>query len=352
MFNPERLKFALAKRGMSNSAFALQAGVSVRQVSNYLNGTTTPDIKQLSSILNFPAEFFHGGELPEISEYAVSFRSKARTPQKLLRQARAHGVTAFLLNDWLEKEFRLKKAELPDYSYLPPEEAAEAVRLDWGLGIQPIGNMIKLLESKGIRVFSLSIETSDVDAFCTWHDSRPFIFLNTQKSGERSRFDAAHELGHLLRDSHNMKHGKEKPNDIEHQANKFAAAFLMPEAALRQYNSIQPTLENLFKLKSVFGVSLIALTRRMHEIGLISEWIYSRVLCPQIARLKYRTNEPYPMDRETSEVLEKALSMLRADNIKLDEIARQLAVDPTLDIKALTFQLVRENLTRYPRLIK
>ena len=126
MFNPERLKFALAKRGMSNSAFALQAGVSVRQVSNYLNGTTTPDIKQLSSILNFPADFFHGGELPEISEYAVSFRSKARTPQKLLRQARAHGVTAFLLNDWLEKEFRLKKAELPDYSDLPPEEAAEA----------------------------------------------------------------------------------------------------------------------------------------------------------------------------------------------------------------------------------
>ena len=58
------------------------------------------------------------------------------------------------------------------------------------------------------------------------------------------------------------------------------------------------------------------------------------------------------MDRETSEVLEKALSMLRADNIKLDEIARQLAVDPTQDIKALTFQLVRENLTRYPRLIK
>ena len=37
-----------------------------------------------------------------------------------------------------------------------------------------------------------------MDAFSLIRDDRPFAFLNTDRSAERQRFDAAHELGHLL----------------------------------------------------------------------------------------------------------------------------------------------------------
>ena len=55
--------------------------------------------------------------------------------------------------------------------------------------------MLHVLEAKGVRVFSLAENTRNVDAFSSWREERPFVFLNMQKTAERSRFDAAHELG-------------------------------------------------------------------------------------------------------------------------------------------------------------
>jgi Zn-dependent peptidase ImmA (M78 family) len=109
-----------------------------------------------------------------------------------------------------------------------PESAAEYVRDRWALGQQPIKNMIHLLESKGVRVFSIAVEAREVDAFSTWKGGVPFIFLNSYKSAERSRFDAAHELGHLIL----HRHGEPQGRQAEIDANRFAAAFLMPKAGV------------------------------------------------------------------------------------------------------------------------
>jgi len=111
-------------------------------------------------------------------------------------------------------------------SDLEPEEAAVTLRRLWGLGNAPIPNMIHLLESKGIRVFSLAEETREVDAFCTWYESKPFTFLNTIKSAERSRFEAAHELGHLMRGYYTMQHGQAYGPDMERQAEATVAPTL------------------------------------------------------------------------------------------------------------------------------
>ena len=81
--------------------------------------------------------------------------------------------------------------------------------------------MISLLESKGIRTFSLSDEAQEVDACCQWINDRPFIFLNISKSSERCRFDAAHELGHLVMHRHGIIEGRQ----MEQEANAFASAF-------------------------------------------------------------------------------------------------------------------------------
>src|SRR3546814_6955040 len=88
--------------------------------------------------------------------------------------------------------------------------------------------MIKLLESKGVHVFSLAEDTKNVDAFSCWRNGQPFVFLNTFKSAERSRFDAAHELAHLVLHRHGGPQGRE----AETEANQFASAFLMPHADL------------------------------------------------------------------------------------------------------------------------
>lgn len=357
-FNKERLEFALEKRGLTKKELADLLGVTSRQVTNYLNGTSAPNLNQLALSLNFPVAFFmDDSELPNITADKISFRGSSRMSKRLQKQAERHCDTGIVLNQWFKQEFNLPQADLPDYSDLEPEQAAQLLRLDWGLGDKPIGNLIALLESKGIRVFSLSMETKEVDAFCTWYEGCPFIFLNTQKSAERSRFDAAHELGHLIRDKYSMTHlsdentsNPDEPRDnIEKNANRFASAFLMPENALRKYQHIQPTIPNLMIIKKEFGVSLVALAYRMYQLNMITEWVYVHVLCKKFSELKYRTNEPEPMEREISSLLKKILSVLKEENIKIDEIAKQLNLSAK-DIGDLTFQLVDGDLNRYSKL--
>lgn len=350
MFNPKFLRFALDKRGISNKDLADKLGVTIRQVGNYLDGTSEPDINKLAIIFRLPVHFFQqDAELPTISEHAISFRSKSRTTQKLQKQAINHAITGFWFNDWLENEFELKIADLPNYSNLSPEEAAQTLRYDWGLGDKPIGSMLNLLESKGIRIFSLSLATLDLDALCTWYNNRPFIFLNHQKSAERSRFDAAHELGHLIRDQYSMKNCDKERSNIEKEANEFASAFLMPKAALLAYRHIRPTLENLMKIKKIFGVSLVALAYRMHQLGFISDWIYKRSISIEITKQGYRVHEPKPMPFEISMTLTQILNSLKEEKISITDIAKQINVS-TNDIVDLVFHLVEPKYVKYQKL--
>ncbi|AZE24655.1 ImmA/IrrE family metallo-endopeptidase [Pseudomonas chlororaphis] len=277
--------------------------------------------------------------MPELREHSVSFRKLSKMTDALKACTFAAGAIAFKVNHWIEERFSLPLAELPDLSDLEPEEAAATLRRAWGLGNAPIPNMVHLLESKGIRVFSLAEETREVDAFCTWYEGKPFVFLNTIKSAERSRFDAAHELGHLVRDVYTMQHGQAHGPEMERQADAFAAAFLMPKESVAANQPPAYTIKYLMKLKHYWGVSLAALAYRFSSLGLVSEWNY-RGLCIEIARSGYRTNEPEPMERETSQLLTKVLDILHSRKQGRREIAESLSLSID-EINALTFQLTR-----------
>lgn len=294
----------------------------------------------MAKLLNFPQQFFCIEEtMPVIGDHAASFRSLSKMSDAMKNCALSAGAIAFNINDWIEERFNLPQADLPDLSDLPPEEAAATLRRIWGLGSAPIPNMIHLLESKGIRVFSLAEEAREVDAFCTWHGSKPFVFLNTMKSAERSRFDAAHELGHLVRDIYSMQHGEARGIEMEREANEFAAAFLMPAESVVANKPPAFTIKYLLKLKHYWGVSLAALAYRFNALDQVTEWAY-RNLCIEIAKSGYRTNEPEPMAREMSQLLIKVLDALQMQKFGRVEIARSLCISVD-EINALTFKLTR-----------
>lgn len=71
--------------------------------------------------------------------------------------------------------------------------APESGRVEFGDSVVPV-LMLRISDS-GVKSWWVADE---IDAFSLWRDDRPYIFLNTSKSAERSRFDAAHELGHLV----------------------------------------------------------------------------------------------------------------------------------------------------------
>lgn len=340
MVNPKRIEFARVRRQWTKARLAGELGLDSRSIKGYESGEYSPDpdkLKKMAELLHFPVEFFSGDDLPLISGHAASFRSMSKMSASLKNSALGAGSIAFLFNDWMENRFALPVADLPDLSDLAPEDAAGTLRRIWGLGEAPIGNMIHLLESKGIRVFSLTIDAKEVDAYSVWHEDKPFVFLNTYKSAEHSRFDAAHELKHLVCDRHSMLHGGEHTQKMEKDAQAFASAFLMPRNHVIVGKPEFCSIQSLLQLKKVWGVSIAALAYRINHLGLFSEWGY-RSLCIDLARNGYRTSEPEPMRPEISQLLTKVLDMLRLEGVRLSDIARDLNIYQE-DLENLTFGL-------------
>jgi len=248
--------------------------------------------------------------------------------------ALASGALAMHLSDWLDQRFALPDSALPDLREEDPETAAIALRTQWGLGERPVRNMVHLLESKGVRVFSMAEDTAEIDAYCTWRDTTPFIFLNTMKSAERSRFDAAHELGHLVLHRHSDPQGKE----AEHEANRFASAFLMPRGSILAHAPILPNISTLIRLKQFWIVSLSALTYRLHSLNLLTDWHY-RSLCIEISQRGYRSREPGSATPEMSLLLKKIFESLRDDGMTKADLAKDLNYNID-DLDAVVFGLI------------
>ncbi|MFB9984973.1 ImmA/IrrE family metallo-endopeptidase [Mesorhizobium kowhaii] len=186
---------------------------------------------------------------------------------------------------------------------------------------------------EGGRVFSLGEDGKEVDAFSVWRGEKPYVFLISQKSAERSRFDAAHELGHLVLHKHAAPNGLE----AEKQANEFAAAFLMPEGPLRAVGRITG-LPKVVELKRAWSVSVAAMTYRLHELGLVSKWTYQQLFM-EISRRGWRTDEPMQMCREQPQVWKKVLDNLRQDGAGVDRLSSNLSV-PESEVVKLLFGLV------------
>jgi Zn-dependent peptidase ImmA (M78 family) len=304
----------------------------------YEGGRRTPSpqvVERFAKTLNFPVSFFERPELERLQEEAASFRSLSRMKAAQREGALASGELALELNDWLESRFVLPPTDVPDLRPQPdPEAAAIALRTRWGLSDRPITNMVRLLEAKGVRVFSLAEACAEVDAFSLWRGARPFVFLNTVKSAERSRFDAAHELGHLVLHRHGQPNGRE----AEQECDRFAGAFLMPKSSLLAYAPKLPTIQNLIQAKKYWGVAVSALAYRMHTVGLITDWQY-RSLCIEIQRLGYRKAEPERAPRELSQVMEKVFASLREEGVSKASLAELLGW-PSRELRTLVFQLV------------
>ncbi|MDP2211852.1 MAG: XRE family transcriptional regulator [Candidatus Aquicultor sp.] len=344
-FTPSRLTLARKRRGMTKKALAEAVGVSDRILTEYEAGRKQPTsatLILLAEELKFPQAFFSRPDADEFPLGAASFRALSTVTSRQRDQATAAGELAFSLADWIDDRFEnLPKPDIPRLRGIDPETAAEFVRREWGLGERSIRNVIHLLEARGVRVFSLAEECAEVDAYSCWRKSSnlkqkaPFVFLNTMKSAEHSRMDAAHELGHLVL---HWRHETPRGREVEMEANAFASAFLMPQDSIKANAPRGGTLNQMIAAKRLWGVSVAALVYRMHKLGLLTDWQY-RALYIELGKKGYRKNEPNEIERETSQVLAKVFNALRVDGISKADVARDLCL-PVEELNKLVFGLV------------
>jgi Zn-dependent peptidase ImmA (M78 family)/DNA-binding XRE family transcriptional regulator len=333
MRNPDRVELVRRRLGLTKLALAEKLGVDRKTVQRFESGQSElPEacIERLCSLSGYPEKFFEKQAVEFPSAAGVSFRSLRSLTSSTRDAALAAGALAFEVDDWITERYGLPDHRLVQIENRSPEEAAAFLRARWGIGERPIGNMINLLEAHGVRVFSLAEETRHLDAYSFWRNDKPYVFLNTLKTAERSRQDAAHELGHLVMHRHT---GSSHPN-AENEANAFAGAFLMPPADVIAEVSRVRSINDIISAKRRWGVSAAALNFTLHKLGKISDWNY-RGYYIALGKMG-RDFEPNGMDRETSQIWTKILTDLWNRGISPSRLAEELGI-PEFELSSLLF---------------
>lgn len=324
---PERIREARLSRGMIASELADRVGVSRQAISKYELGTSEPSslvMEKISDQLGFPISFFYKAlSAPENrgTTFYRSLKTNAARAKEVM-SIKSHWATQ--IASVLSNDIVFPAADLPSipecysdntsYTLDEIEDITLHIRKEWGLGLSPIQNMSRLLESHGIVIATIKTGFSETDACSAFVGNRPFVFLDTQKEcAVRTRFNMAHELGHLI------LHGGVSQADIEQksildgiekEANQFASCFLLPHSSFL-LDIRSTSLQAFLPLKRKWKVSIQAMVYRCKDLEVFtdSQMIYIQ---KQISAKRWRKSEPYDDEWpcEDTSVLKTAIKML------------------------------------------
>ena len=263
----ENLRRVREAKGVSDIDLAKKASLSLDDYRSMEEGKSTPSLAALGAValgLDVPLRHLVEKVRP-LSK--VRFRAKKHLLEReqiladVSRWFYSFSEIEAMLND--HPHNKLAKIHEKRLAGDDPIEAAALVRRELGIqGDEPIYNIRTLLESSGIKVGEVKLPSSTFWGLSIVDEKRgPAVVINTWEkiSGERWIFTAAHELGHLvLHSSDYSPEQVEESDDHEEEADKFAAAFLMPSSAFdREWDSTigLAFVDRVMKIKLIFNVS-------------------------------------------------------------------------------------------------
>lgn len=288
---------ARESRGLSQLELAEKLSVSASHMSRIEQDfieVGTHHLKSISAVLNYPEEFFYqeGETLPP----ALALRKRNIVAQKVLLPIEAQVNIYRLTIEKLIKAISYSDINLPvlDIEKLgSPAEAARKLRKLWKIEKGAIDNLTQVLEDNGLFLINFDFNTERVDGMSILADNKfPIIFSNKRSLGDRQRFTLAYELGHLVM---HLQTNPSFTRDISHEANEFAAEFLMPEKDIKGDFKDGVNLNVLADLKRKWKVSMQALLYRANDIGEITD-NQKRYLINLFNSMNIRRREPAELD--------------------------------------------------------
>lgn len=271
----ERIKSARKRVGLNLRELAEKVGVSAQAISKYERDMDVPGssiLIKLARSLGVRVEYFLRPHSIFLSQPSYrSYRSK-------LRSQNEEAIHAQVL-EWLERyigietimdvqaEFHMPEIDRNIKTQDDIEQVALNLRRIWQIGLDPIENLVEILETQGIKVGIIQ-GADNFDALTLMaNENIPVIVVKDGVPGDRQRLSIAHELGHLI---------LELPDgmDEEKAAYRFAGAFLVPEpSARRELGDRRKRLDlyELHLLKHKYGMSMQAWIYRAQDLGILTK---------------------------------------------------------------------------------
>lgn len=325
------LEVARAARGFTQSDLAKAAGVTQALISKLESGLTvdptTETVAAIAAALKVPVAFLESTEKPH-GMPQFHYRKRAKLGRRALDMIEAqinirriHAARLFRSYD-LEAD-RFPVIDLENFGWTP-QQAAQHIRGLWMLPRGPIENLTEAVERAGAVIVQIDFGTGLLDALSFRLPSLPpLIFMNSNVPGDRYRFTLAHELAHLI-----LHNSPETDENMEMQADQFAAELLMPAKEIRPYLT-SPSLGSLARVKPYWKVSIKALIVQCSRLKMITPNQYTG-LNVNYSKAGYAKGEPFPIPVETPSVLSAALSYhLTELGYSFEELATLLLMEPS-----------------------
>jgi Zn-dependent peptidase ImmA (M78 family)/transcriptional regulator with XRE-family HTH domain len=311
-FNTEMLILARESRGYTQKAFAERVGISQGELSKIETGLRAPSkevVQKFAASLGYSPKLLYMAERYwGANTDCAYYRKRKSASLQNVRQGLAIAnirriqISRLLISGAVElsldKQFkRMDIEENPGGAIA----IARTVRAMWCLPPGPVMDLTRTIEDAGGIVFRSGFGSTKIDALCQWVQGLPpMFFVNEDIPCDRMRWTLAHELGHII-----MHHIPTE--NIEREANEFAAEFLMPAKEIKPYLS-DLSLAKLASLKPHWKVSMNALLKRACDLATITERQRS-YLWTQMGSLGYRTNEPIPLPQEEPALVKEILEV-------------------------------------------
>ncbi len=281
--------------GMTQSDLAERLGITQAALSRYENNMRQPDegtAARIASALGVTPRFL-SHEFRMRGAIAADAHMRRRRTAKPADWKRVEAEVNELR---MHSTFLLDRVPLRptnqvlhlDPDETEPDEAARMQRAAWRMPIGPVRDLTAWIESAGVIVVENDFGTPRIDGMSQWAGDHAIILVNVEAPTDRRRLTLAHELGHLV------MHCGYQDEDVEAQANAFAAEFLMPAHIIRPRLRVVD-LGKLLALKREWGVSMQALMERAHDLGVAGERERT-AFYKQMSRRGWRKNEPGSAD--------------------------------------------------------
>lgn len=336
----KNLRYYRLKAGLTKKALAEASGLTPMAITHYEAGERKPAMESLTAIAGVLgvslADLLRRRNAGLVFEHG-DFRKNSNAPvalQDFVRESveeyfgRFYDVVECLGGEVLPDAPAC--GALPLTGEVERDAAALREHLE-AEPIGPVGDMVDILENRGILFVALEGVDQRFSGMNGFVDGRPYVAVNASMNPERNRSTIVHELAHLMFDW-----GSVVGRDQEKAATAIGGAFLLPEADIIRELGVRRRgiTRDMEIVAREYGVSMMLLAKRANTCGIVGDSAYKR-FCILASKAGWRTSEPSRIEPERPELFEQLvyravteydLSIQRGAELlgrTFDEVARE-----------------------------